>query len=346
MKKTIFTLTTIVAFMYGAIAQKCTLFEQGKAYKSTGKGWFCMKPLEPGWAKMKAGDKAKFIEEYNKNVESGSEKPSYEGQYDVTVKNVNLENNNELVTVSMLISGVEYSFNLICLNDTMFFFRGPRMTFTVANGDTTGISIIGVQAIPNKLKVGDVLPIYEDYGIAYPKIKEWQTKRTELAGYERKTEKGCGHFLDSRDLTYKNGEYIKTYSKAIYEDVTVNVKEKSQFMMLTKNYVNATVAGEEDIILSGKTYKANIIESQKWVKSGMETAIDSDNKAWQKNYENHLKKIQKKSNKEVMKLGLTNEYGYLVTYTTEWFVPGIGIVKSISYDLNGFITAKSSIDSF
>jgi hypothetical protein len=43
-----------------------------------------------------------------------------------------------------------------------------------------------------------------------------------------------------------------------------------------------------------------------------------------------------------VKAGIENEQGYSVTYLTEWFVPGIGVVKSLGYDKNGFINVISS----
>ena len=115
--------------------------------------------------------------------------------------------------------------------------------------------------------------------------------------------------------------------------------------MLTRNYVNANVIREEIFKLNGKDYTAYVIESEKWVKAGAQVSINADNETWQKNYDKMAAKIAKKSNKEIMKMGIQNELGYIVTYLTEWFVPGLGIVKSISYDNNGFLTMKSSWDS-
>ncbi len=46
-----------------------------------------------------------------------------------------------------------------------------------------------------------------------------------------------------------------------------------------------------------------------------------------------------------IKKGYTNELGYVVTYKTEWFVPGIGMAKMDVYENYGFILSHSTLDA-
>ncbi len=347
MKKFIFLFSIGMAFTTVMYAQKCTLYEKGQVVKSSMKSWFCMQPMMPDWAKMKPAQKEKFIEEYNKNADLGTEKPSYEGTFETTVKDVIPEENGlgETVYLSTIIAGVEYPGKTVCKADTMYFIRGDCFSFTVANGDTTGYSIIGVQKIPKNLKVGDVLPMYEDYSSTLPYNHEWTQKVKMITGYETKTRTYEGQAFDTYDHKFKYGIVTETRSEAIWDDVTVNLKMESQFVMQTKYYINANVVREDEITIYGTKYKAFVIESQKWMKGANESTIKADNQAFQKTFDRVSKRIAKKSNKEIAKMGFQNEQGYMVTFLTEWFVPGLGIVKSEGYDLNGFLTLRTNTDA-
>jgi len=346
MKKIIISLSLIIASAGIANAQKCSLYEQGQTIKSSMKTWFPMKPMTPEWAKMKQAEKNKFVEEFNKNAESGAEKPSYEGSFEQPINNIISEPNADLIKFSSVVNGVEYTTYTSCLNDTMFFVRGPRFAIENKDGKPAGYKIIGVQIIPNKLKVGDVLEPFTDFAETFPETKEWQDKVTVFAGYEQKKETGEGWFVDSYDSKWKNGKYERTYSEAVYKDVMADFKQKSSFSMETRNYVNANVVKEENITMDGQQYTAYVIESQKWVKAGPDVSIKSNIETWQKTYNKISAKIAKKANKEIAAMGMQNEQGYMVTYMTEWFVPGIGVVKSEGYDLNGFLTHRTNWESF
>jgi hypothetical protein len=347
MKSLLLSLVIIFAFTFSVKAQKCSQYEKGQVISSAMKSWFCMKPMMPEWAKMKPAEKAKFVDEYNKNADSGTEKPSYEGSYETKVNDVIIGANgiDETIELTTVISGVEYHAKTLCKGDTLFITRGDRFSFTIANGDTTGYMIMGVQAIPNKLKVGDQLPRYEDYSTTLPKAHEWTQKVKQITGYETKTKTYEGQAFDSKDYKFKYGIVTETRSEAIWEDVTVNLKMESQFVMQTKYYINASVVREEEISIDGKKYKAYVIESQKWMKGANEGTIKADNKQFQKTFDRVSKQIAKKSNKEIAKMGFQNEQGYMVTFLSEWFVPGLGVVKSEGYDLNGFLNLRTSLQS-
>lgn len=346
MKKFIIFLSLLFITTSLSNAQQCSLYEQGKVIKSSMKTWFPMKPMMPEWAKMKQAEKNKTVDEFNKNAESGTEKPSYEGSFEMPIDNIVAEPNADLITFTSVFNGVEYKTYTACLNDTMYFVRGPRFSIEYKDRKPAGYKIIGVQIIPNKLKVGDMLTPYTDFGETFPETKEWQERVTIFAGYEEKKETGNGLFLDAYDSKWKSGTYERTYSEAVYVQVMGDFKQKSSFSMETRNYVNARVVKEEVITIDGQPYNAYVIESQKWVKAGPDVSIKSNIESWQKNYDKISAKIAKKANKEIAAMGILNEQGYMVTYTTDWFVPGLGIVKSIGYDSNGFLTLITSWDSF
>lgn len=346
MKKIIFTLSVVIAFSLNLNAQKCTQFEQGQVIKSSMKSWFCTQPLMPDWAKMKPAAKAKFVEEYNIKAESGAEKPAYEGSFETIIKEILFLHDKpelgELVVSSTTIAGVDYISNTLCKGDTIFIVRGDdRLTYTKGpNGEITGHSITGVQKIPKNLKVGDVLPMYEDYSTTLPTNKDWTTSVQEITGYkEVKTT------WQEQDMNNVLWDKTLTKSEAVWENVAVHVKMESQFVMQVKYWVNANVVREEELEIDGKKYKAYVIESQKWTKGTTQSVIVSDNKKWNNTYERVNKRIQKKSNKEIAKMGIMNEEGYMINFFTEWFVPNLGIVKSESYDMNGFLTLRSGWDN-
>ncbi|MBK8806792.1 MAG: hypothetical protein IPO21_09155 [Bacteroidales bacterium] len=344
MKKIIISLSMLIATASLSNAQKCSLYEKGQIINSSMKTWFCMKTIMPEWAKMKPADKVKYADEFNENSESGTEKPSYEGKFVTNVKDI-ISGQGEIIVFSSTINGVEYTSNYICTNDTMFIYRGPSLSFAVVNGDTTGFSTIGVQIIPNNLKVGDILPMYEDYGTTYPKGHNWTQQVMQITGYEKKTKTEYTWATDSRTGESGYGNWEITRNEFVWNLVTVNMKMESQMVMQTKNYVNANVIREEELDIDGNKYKAFVIESQKWVKTGTQSVITSDNAAFQKTFDKVRGKIAQKSNKEIVKMGLQNEQGYAVTYLTEWFVPRIGVVKSQGYDLNGILTQRTSWDN-
>lgn len=346
MKKLIISLLMLFLTALLLNAQECSLYEQGKVIKSSMKTWFPMKPMMPEWAKMKQAEKNKNVDEFNKNAESGIEKPSYEGTFELPINDIISVPNADLITFTSVFNGIEYKTYTACRNDTMFFVRGPRFSIEYKDGKPAGYKIIGVQIIPNKLQVGDVLTPYTDYGETFPEIKEWQEQVTIFAGYEEKKETGTGVFFDSYDSKWKSGDYERTYSEAVYIEVMGTFQEKSSFAMETRNYVNARVVREEIITIDGQPYNAYVIESQKWVKAGPDVSIKSNIESWQKIYDKISAKVAKKANKEIAAMGLQNEQGYMVTYMTEWFVPGLGIVKTIGYDNNGFLTLMTSWDSF
>jgi hypothetical protein len=342
MKRFILALA-VVAYALNLNAQKCTEFEPGQVIKSSVKTWYCMKPLTPEWAKMKPAAKAKFVEEYNANAESGTEKPAYEGNLETKIKEVLFLQDQpelgELVVSSTEIAGVEYNSNTLCKGDTLFIVRGDdRLTYTKGpNGEITGHSITGVQIIPKNLKVGDVLPMYEDYSTTLPTSSEWTESVQQITGY-----KDVKSTYQKQDMKNNLWEITETKSEAIWDDVAVRVKMESQFVMQIKNWVNANVVREEELEIDGKKYKAFVIESQKWVKSGTQSVITSDNKKWQSTYERVNKRIQNKANKEIAKMGIMNEEGYMITFLTEWYIPSLGVVKYESYDMNGFLTSRFS----
>lgn len=148
-----------------------------------------------------------------------------------------------------------------------------------------------------------------------------------------------------QNFKYETGDWRVTKYEQVFEDVDVHVMQTTQLNGHTIHYKNASVTEEKDISIDGKPYKALVIESELWIQAGFETTYAADNEKWRKYHQNFNDKIQDKAQKSLVKSGFLNEEGYNVSHLVEWFVPGIGIVKTICYDSIGCISSISVWDS-
>jgi hypothetical protein len=159
----------------------------------------------------------------------------------------------------------------------------------------------------------------------------------EFQGYEKSIhyETGLGYDLKSSEWAY--GKWEVTETKAIYENIDVKVKQIFKPTYHAMHYLNARVTAQEEVTIDGTKYNAFVIESESWVKYKVEASYESVHADCEAYYNKIMADADKSTQKKNVKSGITNEQGYMVTYKTEWFVPGIGVVKSTGYDLNGFI---------
>ncbi|MDZ4846073.1 MAG: hypothetical protein SH857_11050 [Chitinophagales bacterium] len=92
-------------------------------------------------------------------------------------------------------------------------------------------------------------------------------------------------------------------------------------------------------------HKAFRIDSQSWTKGAINKSYESNNAEWDKSRQVADEKIKAAMSQKGIKKGYTNELGYVVTYKTEWFVPGIGMAKMDVYENYGFILSHSTLDA-
>lgn len=345
MRKIILSIVILAFALLPAFSQNCTQFQKGMKLKNSTNAYVATIQYYPEFKKLKDSKREEKIAEYNKNVMSGAEKPASGGTYDYLINDVSRDSEGERVLIQADISGYKYSTVLACKNDTMYIARNTGPIWAISNGDTTGFSLQGVQVIPNKLRVGDVLNPYEDVSFVLPSKNEITVKWPEFMGYKTSyhTETGLDYDTKSNQWVYGKWEVRKT--QAIYEDIDVKGKQILKPQFNSKHYLNAKVVREEEVTIDDKKYSALVIESETWTKYKIEVSYDMEKTDCEAYYNKIMKNAEEKATKKNIKAGIENEKGYTVTYLTEWFVPGIGIVKAEGYDINGFINLISSTHS-
>jgi hypothetical protein len=115
------------------------------------------------------------------------------------------------------------------------------------------------------------------------------------------------------------------------------------------------VLGEEDITISGKTYKSYLVGTEVWTKFGTKIDVVVEEKTYfhdpalskniNKDFQNTYDKGGKRTTAKINEISGANDKGYVVSYKEEWIVPGVGSVKVITYDQFGAITSISAITS-
>lgn len=291
---------------------------------------------------MKPEKKAELVNEFNAKVLNGSQPVSSSSTFDMHIKEVVKGNPGRIVS-SMTAGGVEYSFPAFCKNDTSYFYRTVGPVYYAANGDTVGAGFNGVQIIPNSLKIGDILPTYEDFSTLVIGTKSYEEKKKVLDGYRKieSIERNTTH-LNPQTLEWEKGDWTVTKYEEVWKEIDVKVLESTSLNSHVIHYVNAEVVRIEDIVMNGITYKAYVIESETWTQAGFETTFAADNAKWLKQREGFQNRLDKKAEKMLIKSKFLNEAGYYVTYLTEWYIPGMAVVKSISYDSEGCISTVST----
>lgn len=286
--------------------------------------------LGAGLFSMKQKEKDAKIAEHKANILSGKQAAT-KATFDYVVSNVSTTGNNTEYEISTEIGGQTYKSYVMCSQDTFYCYRIKGVQWSVYNNDTIGFALLGVQMLPYTMKVGDIVPGYIDIGQGFPAT---ETKKITHSFYENETNP-----LQSSYTTY----YGQVTSDVTYTYTSAYIKI----------HQGGTVIGEEDITISGKTYKSYIIGTEVWTKFGtnIDVAVEEKtyfndpalskkiNKSFQKAYDKGGKRLDAKINE----ITGANEQGYTVSYKEEWIVPGIGTVKGINYDQFGCINSIAYI---
>ncbi len=203
------------------------------------------------------------------------------------------------------------------------------------NGELIGVAIQGVKVLPMNIEVGDFLTPFQDIAMSAKTTEHFTVEEEFLSDIKTTTNIRHGHFTDSYDGQYKYGTYQVTQTEYIYETIDVNVKKEAQFFIFTIHYAYAYVSGKEEMVFNGKTYDAYIINSESWGKGMNQIEYESSSADVIKNLEKMDNKVERMLEKFSFKAGMTNEEGYLVSPSREWYIPGIGMVKTETYDMFG-----------
>jgi hypothetical protein len=290
------------------------------------------------FTKAKEDKQEEQIVAFNEGVASGKTPAASNYPMTYTAKKTSLKDGDEY-QLTTTISGKEYSSYLVCRDDSLFLSRNRGILSTPdGKGGIYGYSIQGVQRLPLKIKVGDHLSIYEDIIIVLPTTTDMNVKKSVFAGYEDHTTNESGFFTDSRTGESGVGSYTKTTTQAVYKTIDVAVKKTITSSGHIIHYMFAEVTGEENVIVSGVTHKAYIIQSQTWSKQTMTESFESADEEVNQQQKKLAEKATKTFDKMMVKKQSTNELGYMVSYLKEWYVPEIGgMVRTESYDARGGI---------
>jgi hypothetical protein len=342
MKNKLSFLSFLLLVSYAVSAQNCFILDKGYKIKLSAYNYSPTVTETKGWSKMKPDKKAILINEYNAKVLAGTKPAASSSTYDMYIKDVIQGNPSQMIS-AMMISGTEYKFTSFCKNDTGYFYRTVGPVYYATNGDTVGAGFNGVQIIPMNLKVGDRLQSYEDISTLVIGSKSYTDKQKVLEGYRKieTIERNTTH-LNQQTLQWEKGDWNVTKYEEVWKDVDVQVLENLSLNNHTIHNVNAVVDRTEDIVMDGKTYKAYVIESELWIQAGFESTFAADNAKWLKHREKFQNRLENIAEKKLVKSKFLNEDGYYVTYLTEWFIPGMAVVKVVTYNSDGLITTVTS----
>jgi hypothetical protein len=166
-------------------------------------------------------------------------------------------------------------------------------------------------------------------------------KKQIFSHYEKQSSSSeFGFYTDTQTGESGFGAYTKTPpAKAIFKTIDVAVRQTFSLSGHAIQGVNQRVVAEKEVTVAGKKYKAFIIESESWSKTKLNSSYESADDEVSKELEEQAAKYQAKTEKFMMRKKFTNKLGYMVMYSTGWFVPQLGgAVKTISYDIYGGIS--------
>ncbi len=342
------TLAFIIALLTGtpAIAQKCNLF-----LKDTGSIELMittyntpfMNP-DQKFAKMKDAKKDEEVLKFNAMVYGGQVTPASKYPLTYRYKKAIVPDGDEY-TLTTNIAGKDYSSYLVCNSDTLYFARnrGP-VEVPNADGSVFGYTIQGIMVLPMRIKVGDVLPKFDDISIVLPTSKDITVQKTVFSHMATKTTDHYGYATDSRTGETGFGSYTKTTTSAVYKNIDVEVRQTISTNNHVINYMFAEVTAEEDVTVNDKKYRAYVIESQSWSKSKMDISYESADERVNREQTELSAKMMGKFDKMMVRRSFTNPLGYMVIYKKEWFVPELGTMAKVeAFDMFGAIVSVTSV---
>lgn len=282
--------------------------------------------------------KAELIAAYNADVMSGKIAPASNYPMVFNIKKATTKAGDEY-SFGYTVGDKEYFSYVVCKNDTLYSCRnrGPVLVGTAEN--PYGYSLQGVQVIPMKLKVGDVLPSFEDVGFSFPTSTDMIVKKNIFSHYDKEWSRDFGFYKDSQTGKRGFGPFDKMTPKAVYNTIDVKVRETISLSSHSIQCMNGRVTGEDEATISGVKYRAFIVESESWTKSNVDASYESVDEEVNQEQKELAEEYQKDVAKMMMKKQFTNKLGYMVMYSKQWVVPQLGgAVKTLAYDIWGGIS--------
>ncbi len=240
----------------------------------------------------------------------------------------------------------EFNYYLDCKNDTLYtFLNNTPVLVGFDKANPSGYRIEGPMVLPTHIKTGDTIPPYDDITFGFPTTTDTVAKKQVFDGMVASGGSSESYTFGTDSKTGEQGMGYRSTpnTKAVYHTIDVAVKKTLNFSNHIIHHVDAVVTGEEEFTISGKKYKAYIIESEGWNKTTITNDYETADAEVKKELYAADKKRQRAENKMAVKRQWTNKLGYTVGFMKEWYVPQIGIVKYEAYDLNGAIFMVSTV---
>lgn len=298
---------------------------------------------DPKFQKEKKEEKKEeLIRAHNAAIASGSTAPASVMDLVYAANGGQASDGNLAFKLTTAINGTEYSSYVVCGADTLYLMRnmGP-IEMPDGKGGIQGYTIQGVQKLPLRLNVGDVLPSYSDIIVILPSSMDITAKKQVFSHTTSNTTREFGFYTETGTGQQGFGNYTKTTTRAVYESVDVEVRKTVSGSGHVVNYALAQVTGEEDILVNGETHHAYIIDSEKWLKLTMTEDFLSADQAVAQRLKSESEKGALKAARFLAKKGFTNDQGYIVSYIREYYVPALGVVKMVAYDTFGAIANET-----
>lgn len=329
-----------MAISFSGQQSPCFKLTEGQSYTADTQAWVNALMLDPKFSKMKQEQRDKKVEEFNDAINKGR-KGDYGAPSEIKVTKI--EQLDDMTAIHLKAMAYEYETVIYCDADTMYLVRFPKPIWYVYQGDTLGVTFYGVQKMPTKLQVGDMVPSYTDFTMMTPKTWTTEMKEKVLSYSYYSTEYESFGFGQDNSGNYGWGPVQKRVKNDVYTSVSHELQVTEQVQNTTINNAIAYVTETEEMKLGGTTVTAYIIESQQWTKQDKITDFYAEKQSIANQAKKDHEKLQDKIKKKMLKVFPENELGYQVVYKKEWYVPGFGIVKSISHDAHGAIQSKTTV---
>jgi hypothetical protein len=342
MKNAFFTTLFSLFISLNIFSQTCNNIEIKDGDKSTLIIQVFTNPLSSDKKFMKANEEQREVQvaAYNADVLSGKIKPSFPSSMEFTIKKRTIKDADEYA-IGYKVGTEDFYSYLVCRNDTLYSTRNKGIVRVGTADNPIGYSIQGTLVYPLNMKVGDLIPSCEDFGFLFPTTSDVTLYKKVLAGYETVHSTRYGPGVDSRTGQYhENATWDVSTPREVYKSVPVAARQTASVSSYAIQGKNQWVTGEMEVTVAGKKYKAFIIESESWSKSNVSTSYESAEAELNKAQVVADEKLEKKTEKFMMRRNYTNKLGYWVQSSTSWFVPQLGgAVKTISYDAFGAISS-------
>lgn len=289
------------------------------------------------WMKLKPKKKAEAVMQFNADVAAGKILPTSKTPVPTKINDVTEVNGSTIYTGTTRIGVTDYKLTLNNTADTVHYLLNDGLPFPIPgkNNDTTGIWCFGVRHFPKTIEVGTFIPGYINEMNLFP--------------YDLKT---------SRREFFQTGDEHTMYWGFVNVRKTRTMQVNS-ILIYTPFYV----VDKKELEIAGKKYTAYKLLNEGWSKISSNAIVKDDpndffdNKVLSDMIKDNLKnrggkwdtpeKRAEILEKMQSQTGMaTNEQGYNVSLSENWYVPEFGmIVKSKTYDGTGALQMESKIVS-